>query len=171
MNRIEARALYLKIVLGALGISSYVLLASVLSSRPEHQENTLATMVRIPASLPSALPVNLPKVFAPAEKAPETAKLDTLAVSCWDSQEATLNLSTSARWVRLLGRSCRQKFPADSWEVKNHSNGFQATVFEPNEKQLTTDFIPLKEGTNEIAFRAIDEKGVAHQVTFTVERK
>ena len=171
MDRLAAQALYMKIVFGVLGLSTYVLVASVLSFRPATEpKNILTSMVRLPAALPAAipLPVNLP-MFSPVEKIQEPFKIDTLALSCWDSSQHQ-SQSTKARMVRLTGRTCTDGWQASSWKVSNISNGFSATVFETSPKQMTTDFVPLQAGKNEIQFVILAMDGSSHEVSMTIER-
>jgi hypothetical protein len=177
IDRIAAQRLYFKIVFGALGLFTYALVASILSFRPATEPKDIITsMVRLPAAIPAALPsiavpVNLP-MFNQAVKVAEPIKIETLALSCWDVSQAQAQVqSTSARWIRLVGRACAETLDNNSWEVSNKSNGFSATVFTPGQKQLTTDYIPLAPGKNEIRMAVLDADGVSHEVTFNVERQ
>ena len=170
MDRSQLRNLLLKIVLGALGLSSYALVASVLSFRPETEPvSTLQSMVRLPASLPGALPVEIPNVFQPEEKVVEAPKIDVLALSCWDGP-ASENMQTTAKWIRLTGRSCDLSSGAHQWKVDNASNGFSATVFDLDLKQLTTDYIPLQNGANEIKLSSVGEDGQVREVKMVIQR-
>lgn len=161
----------MKIVFCVLGLSSYALVASVFSFRPQSEPNDILTsMVRLPAALPAAipLPVNLP-LFNQAIKTQDPFKIETLALSCWDGTQGQV-MSTTARMVRLTGRACGD-LGGDSWKVSNQSNGFSATVFEPTPKQLTTDFVPLLAGRNEIRFAFLGPDGVSHEASVIVERQ
>jgi len=174
VDRSAAQSLYFKIVFGVLGVFTYALVASILSFRPETEPKDLITsMVRLPAALPAALPsiqvpVNLP-MFNQAEKVQEPIKIETLALSCWDVSQGQ-SMTTSARWVRLVGRACAETLKTESWQVSNQSNGFSATVFAPASKQLTTDYIPLAAGKNEIRFAVLDADGVSHEILLNLER-
>lgn len=173
MDRLAAQALYFKIVFGVLGALTYAFVASVLSFKPETEPKDIITsMVRLPAAIPAALPlpdVNLP-IFSPTVRVQEPIKIETLAVSCWDSSQGQ-TLNTSARYVRLTGRGCSENLKNDSWQVSNSSNGFSATVFAPGQRQLTTDYIPLAAGKNEIHFAVLDADGVRHEISLNVERQ
>ena len=125
--------------------------------------DTLSSLVRLPASLPAQLAADHRPVLEPV-------KMEVMALSCWDRQEAALN-ATSARWLRLTGRACQMSADADSIMVQNLSNGYVATVFAGRDQSLTTDFIPLQIGKNDIQIRMNSAPGVHIDSHFTLVRQ
>jgi hypothetical protein len=171
MDRHQVRLALLKITFMVLCGSTWVFWSFVFASRPEHPgQDALSTLVRLPASLPNRLPETLPSVFA-APKIAEPIAMDVIVLPCWDKQD-TMIKSTSARWLRLTGKSCFQ-LPSNGEDimVRNLSNGYMATVFAPVAGNLTTDFIPLQPGRNEIQIRFETEPGVLFESQFTFVRQ
>lgn len=175
MDRKGIRLFQLKIAGLVLAVSSLAFAANVLSFRPgllpssELSEGAVAMASggRGPASVPRSL--GEVGASGPARLG-EKVKMDTLAMSCWD-EGSEKSLNTSARFVRFTGRGCGDRLKVETWQVRNTSNGFSATVFSGSARQLTTDYIPLQVGLNEIRFVALSPEGVRHESVMRVERK
>jgi len=147
MDRNQVRIALLKITMAALAVSTWVFWSFIFSTRPEEsQADPLVDLVRLPASLPSQIPGMQPLV-----KVMDPIAMDVAHVPCWD-QDAGGDRSTAAHWVRLTGRTCNVESDDHSVTVINASNGFSATIL-PTQKALTTDYIPLEPGRNEIVIR------------------
>jgi hypothetical protein len=74
----------------------------------------------------------------------------SMDINCSDAQK---DYSIGASSVRLRLKSCRN---FELSEITNTTNGFQATLFESESKMLTTDFIQLSIGANEIEVKNKD---------------
>lgn len=159
MDRNQVRVALLKILLMVLCGSTWLFWSFIFSTRPEQiNEDTLSSLVRLPASLPVQLVTPTTKTLPPIE-------MSAVMVPCWDSPQTEAQ-ATSARWVRLVGRSC--KSTGQVW-VENKSNGYVATVFDQQlGAKLTTDYIPLNQGHNEIIIRFEPEPGVQVENRFTL---
>ena len=83
---------------------------------------------------------------------------------------ASFLLQSEARWVRLSGETCLNEFKPDSIRVKNLTNGYVATTFRPENGQLTTDYIPLESGKNDLLVRFEQGNGVHSENHITVTR-
>lgn len=151
----------LKVSLVALGISSWVFWSFVFATRPETAVGTnadaLESLVRLPASLPAQLPE---LVAGQSARVNDAIEMNVVSVPCWE-KSSTASLATSARWVRLTGRNCGTDVNADSVSVRNLTNGYGATVFATQNKNLTTDFIPLQSGLNNIVIRFDQGEGAS----------
>lgn len=142
----------LKVSLIALAVSTWVFWSFVFATRPEEVKgvavgsvDSLESLVRLPASLPS----QIPGMQGAATRANDPIAMDVVNIPCWEKTEAAA-YETSARWVRLIGRNCASAIPIDSVSVRNLSNGYVATIFPTENRNMTTDFIPLQSGTNDI---------------------
>ena len=151
----------LKIALVALLGSTWVFWSFIFSTRPEDvDQDTLTALVRLPASLPSQLPENLPGVFTPAVKVNEPIEMGEIKVPCWDKSDES-EQETGLRWIRLTGHPCGLNVaPSEIITVRNLTNGYSATVFSLRARGLTTDFIPLVAGKNNILIRFEQGPGV-----------
>lgn len=172
----------LKISLVALMGCTWVFWSFLFASRPEETDvDTLTSLVRLPASIPAQIPgisnipglqKSLPGVaFAPpTSRAAPPIEMDIVKVPCWDKTDEVEN-ETSARWVRLVGKNCESDASSDTVTVRNLTNGYVATVFPTQLKGMTTDFIPLQAGKNEILIRFNQGAGVTteSQVSFIRE--
>lgn len=166
----------LKISLVALACSSWIFTSFVLETRPleiEWAENSsvvkdpLASLMRLPASLPG-VHAQLPKLLgAGGLKAVEPIRMDVVRLPCWDASESA-EQPVSARWVRLTGRPCATDAAPESIEVRNLTNGYAGTVFGSEVNLMTTDFMPLQSGTNEIWMRFGFNDGVALESRFVL---
>ncbi|MBX3020820.1 MAG: hypothetical protein KF799_04025 [Bdellovibrionales bacterium] len=165
MDLHQVRWALLKISVLVLAGTTWVFSGFILESRPEEDAaaDPISQLVRLPASLPSQLPQKIekiPEVFGPAAKPPEPVKMDVVRLPCWDRQIGS-EQKVEARWVRLVGKACQSDFGVESVTVRNQANGYMGTVFEPGESSsLTTDYIPLESGKNEIVIRFEPEPGV-----------
>lgn len=130
-------------------------------------QTPLTALVRLPASLPNQLPVELPTVFEAAPKVMGPVEMNVVKLPCWDKGSDARN-STSARWIRLTGKTCNGAVASEHIVVRNLSTGYVATIFPTGKYDLTTDFIPLREGKNEILIRMEPVPGAAseNQVQF-----
>jgi hypothetical protein len=164
MDRNQVRIALLKITMGALALSTWVFWSFIFATRPEVSEDALVNLVRLPASLPSQIPGMTPLV-----RVMDPIAMDVVHVPCWD-QDAGGDKSTAAHWVRLTGRACGVESDDDSVSVVNTTNGFSATIL-PAQKALTTDYIPLESGRNEIMirFQRDGESPVERKVSFVRE--
>lgn len=161
------RAGLLKITLGVLLGSSWIFSSFLFASRPEDEaaNSALTKLVRLPASIPK-------DVFKPQTRTLEIVQMETLRRPCWDrGADADGSVETTgARWVRLTGKNCENK--AQEITVRNLSNGYVATVFTANlDQELTTDFIPLESGKNDIQIRFQQEPGTVFENKFTIQRQ
>lgn len=171
MDRHQVRLALLKISLGLLAICTWVFWSFVFATRPERRDSdTLASLVRLPASLPEQLPDKLPSLLAPTTKPLPAIQMNAMKIPCWDKMDRT-DLGTDSRWVRLTGKACQALVPPDSIRVRNLANGYVATVFAPSANELTTDFIPLETGKNEIMIQFETEPGVQLESKFTLLRE
>jgi hypothetical protein len=146
--------------------TSWIFWSFIFATRPEQaMTDPLANLVRLPASLPAKIPGMQPIV-----KIMEPIAMDVVRIPCWDKAEMGEN-PTSARWVRLTGKACDKNAEADEVSVRNLSNGFSATVFPTQvKKSLTTDYIPLQAGKNDILIRLQrDGAAVESQISFVRE--
>ena len=164
MDRHQVRLALLKITTVVLFGTTWVFWSFVSASRPAEAQNknTLDALIRLPASLPAQ--------FAPVTKTLPPIEMDVMRVPCWDLQDAAVK-STDARWVRLTGRACQSENAGEQVTVRNLSNGYVATVFTANPEVLTTDFIPLQMGHNDIQIRIESGPGVTVESRFTFSRE
>lgn len=162
----------LKIALVALLGSTWVFWSFIFSTRPEEVDgDTLSALVRLPASIPAQLPEALPGVFAPSAKTVERIEMGEIKVACWDMDEES-EQETSLRWVRLTGKPCgAETSVTDAVSVRNLTNGYAATVFSLQARALTTDFIPLRQGKNNILIRFEQGAGVATEQQLSFYRE
>jgi hypothetical protein len=152
-----------------LAITTWVSTSFIFATRPEvYSSGTLNTLVRLPASLPKQLPSQLPGVFV-APRINEPIEMNVVRVPCWDQANPDVS-PISARWIRLTGTFCKNKVGSGIMSVRNLTTGYAATVFPLQGKNLTTDFIPLKAGKNEILIRLEPSKGVAFESRLAFQR-
>lgn len=158
MDRSQVQFAVLKITLAVLAGTTWLFTSFVFSTKPSAApESALTSIVRLPASIPSGIQENF---FASSGRQTEPVRMDVVDVSCWDGLSPE-EQPVKSRWVRLTGRSCLGGTRAEQIQVKNLSNGFEATIFPSGPQALTTDFIPLQEGKNEILIRFESEAGAA----------
>jgi hypothetical protein len=167
MDRQQIRWALLKISFVAVCASTWVFVSFVFGSRPEElaedtEMNPIATLVRLPASLPTQLPSQLPKILGAPLKGTDPIRMDVVKLGCWD-RTAEREQTVGARWVRLTGRPCQGSAELESIRILNQSNGYQGTVFTGERDQMTTDFIPLQEGPNNIIFQISQADGVVFE--------
>ena len=139
------RASLLKIAIPVLLGSTWMFFAFVMDTRPAGRRptGTIDRLTRLPASLSTG---QLPLGEVVKAEAP---RMDVLRVPCWD-EGASDEMAVSARWVRVVGRNC--KTDGATVSVRNVTNANVATVLPDAKGQITTDFIPLEAGRNEIVF-------------------
>lgn len=75
------------------------------------------------------------------------------------------------RQVRLSGMNCLKRDEIASTEVRNETNGFSATVFQPAPNSFTTDYITLAKGSNRIRILHIYKRGARIEREHIVERQ
>jgi hypothetical protein len=163
MDRNRVRFNLLKISAGVLALSTWVFWGSLYNTRPEEAPadvSALGVLVRLPASLPGKL--------QPSTKTLQPIKMDVMKIACWDGKDLT-ERGTDARWVRFTGHPCGTQNSAGV-TVKNLANGYAATVFTSHGEELTTDFIPLQMGRNEILIRFENEPGSVFENQFAINR-
>lgn len=173
MDRNQMQYAFLKLTLGVLVGTTWLFVGFLFESRPERSssspvEKALTSLVRLPASLPAELHEN---VFNTAARPMEPIRMDVVELSCWDQGDGPVK-NVSSRWIRLTGRPCQAGvMDADRVTVRNLANGYQATIFSSRGQGLTTDFIPLQKGHNEILIRFEQGAGVALESQFTFQRQ
>jgi hypothetical protein len=163
MDRNRVRFNLLKISAGVLALSTRVFWGSLYNTRPEEAPadvSALGVLVRLPASLPAKL--------QPSTKTLQPIKMDIMKIACWDGKDLT-ERGTDARWVRFTGHPCGTQNSAGV-TVKNLANGYAATVFTSHGEELTTDFIPLQMGRNDILIRFENEPGSVFENQFAINR-
>ncbi len=157
MDKYQVRVALLKISLLTLAMTSWVFWSFVISTRPDQGEaDPLQALVRLPASIPSQLPDQVQNVFKAEVKVFEPIEMETVQLPCWDAEDAGEN-EVSARWVRLTGKTCQTVSSAEAVSVRNVTTGYVATVFPTQKNRMTTDFIALQVGKNDLVIRL--EKG------------
>lgn len=163
MDRNQVRWALLKITALALLGTTWVFWSFVYATRPEAAPvtNPLEALMRLPASLPA--------VVQPTTKVLPPIEMSVTALNCWDMKDGA-ERETAARWMRLTGKPCQFQGSADSVTVKNLSNGYAATVFD-SAGRLTTDFIPLQIGKNDILVRFESGRDIAVESQFTFNRR
>ena len=180
MDRHQVRFALLKIFLVVLAGTSWLFSSFIMNTRPEESEDALSSLVRLPASLPAQIPgisvipgieQNLPGLVAPQVKTMPPIEMNVVKVACWDNSRDSHN-KTSARWIRLTGKACQTTSPLEGVSVRNVTNGYVATVFPTAMRGMTTDFIPLQSGRNEIRIRFDQGDGATleSQVSFLREQ-
>lgn len=155
------RLAMLKVTLVVLVGTTWIFWSFVLSTRPEEAptHGPLMSLMRLPASLPTSLPAQIPGMV-PIVKTMDPIEMNVMKLACWDKSDQK-DRTTAARWIRLTGRDCGGDANAERIVVLNLNNGFSATVFPTQGKLgLTTDFIPLREGRNQIQI-LVDRDGGA----------
>lgn len=164
MDRNQVRYALLKVTVVVLALTAWVFWGFLYNTRPEEvaDVNALETLIRLPASLPAKL--------APSTKTLQPIKMDIFKIACWDVQGGAEEVrATDARWIRLTGRPCQNQ-NRESVSVRNISNGYAATVFTAGAKDMTTDFIPLQMGKNDILIRFESEPGSVLESQFAINR-
>lgn len=170
----------LKISLISLAATSWVTTSFVLETRPEdltvemnsdnsvvtRPEDALAVLARLPASIPAQLPT----AFSAPVKPFQPIKMDIVKLGCWDTNDAA-EQKVDARWVRLTGRPCQSDSAPENIEILNTTNGYVGTVFLAKGDVMTTDFIPLQEGANDILVKLGHGDGVVFENRFTLVKQ
>ncbi len=164
MDRNQSRMALLKATALVLLGTTWVFWSFVYATRPEAvspSTTPLEALIRLPASLPA--------VVQPTTKVLPPIEMNVAALDCWDLKNES-DRSTDARWVRLTGRACDFRGNSENVTVKNTSNGYSATVFDSNGR-LTTDFIPLQMGKNDILIRFEKGRDLAVESRFVFIRQ
>lgn len=180
MDRYQVRVAVLKISVFILIGSTWVFSSFIFATRPEEVEGgAFSDLVRLPANIPGHIPGisnipgfqnSLPQTFAAPLNSADSVEMDVMKLPCWDVKDE-IEQFTSARWIRLTGRACQSENGALSLTVRNLTNGYMATVFDVADKSLTTDFIPLRSGRNDILIRINIEPGVSVESQFGFTRE
>ncbi|MGE4133722.1 MAG: hypothetical protein AB7F86_18945 [Bdellovibrionales bacterium] len=166
MDRSQLQKILLKMSVLAIALLSWASLSYLLNTRPQEKlavESPLLTLVRLPASLPTQFPVQM--VFAPSVRAVATKDMEIISLRCWDHGDLKVR-ATSAKWVRVTGRPCQNESSLDEIQVTNLTNGYTGTVFSASTEQLTTDFLPLENGHNNILIRLAHAGGITLENQF-----
>ena len=79
--------------------------------------------------------------------------------------------TAAVKQIRLSGQDCGPQRNIASTEILNEANGFSATVFHPDDKTFTTDYISLAPGQNRIRILQISKEGHREETTFLVNRQ
>jgi hypothetical protein len=87
------------------------------------------------------------KLKAKNSNAGTTLRSDQTLV--WDCQSNVNNLEVSGEYLRLLAKNC-DTLRTQILSVKNVTNGYTASLIPTKENVLTTDFLSLRTGKNEI---------------------
>lgn len=87
------------------------------------------------------------KLKAKTTNAGTTLRSDQTLV--WDCQSNVNNLEVSGEYLRLLAKNC-DTLRTQILSVKNITNGYTASLIPTKENVLTTDFLSLRAGKNEI---------------------
>lgn len=173
MDLHQARLALLKLTCLVLVGTSWLFSGFLLESRPEPEDlvdaDPLNALVRLPASLPAQLPAKIPGVFGPENKPAEPVRMDVMSVPCWD-KTGRAPQKTDSRWIRLTGRPCQSDASADAVTVTNLANGYTGTVFNATPSSLTTDYIPLESGENELLVRIQTGQGEPVETRITFNR-
>ena len=115
---------------------------------------------------PNALIVHDARSPASVEESAKVAPLTLDALNHFQAVDLTLpckgvmrtHFKNSVMQVRLIGQPCRPGRTVSS-EILNTANSFSATVFYPNDRTFTTDYITLRTGTNRIRIVHQMDKG------------
>jgi hypothetical protein len=158
MDLHKLRLKLLKIGLVILGMTSWIFASFVLSTRPEESatpDTALTSLVRLPASLPHD-GIEAIGRFGSVPRVSEPPRMELLKVNCWDLEKASLG--TSSQWIRLVGGACGANLVT---QVRNLTNGYSATVFSLANGKLTTDFIPMDVGSNDLEITLESEQATS----------
>lgn len=163
MDLYRLRLSLLKIAIPVLLGTTWMFFAFVMETKPAGQPvGTIDRLARLPASISTG---QLP--LGPKSKASEPVRMDTVELPCWD-QGTSAERAVTARWVRLVGRTCKAGGTVVS--VKNLANANVGTVLPEAKGQLTTDYMPLESGRNEILFTIESAPGVILESRLTLVR-
>ena len=145
MDLHRLRFALLQIAFPVLLATTWMFFAFVMDTRPaagRRPASAIDRLARLPASLSTGkLPYEA--------KVNEPVRMETVQVPCWD-RPTTREMVVGARWVRLVGKACAPD--GEVTAVRNLTNGASATVLPGGRGLLTTDFIALLPGSNEISF-------------------
>jgi hypothetical protein len=98
------------------------------------------------------------------------AKIETMALECLKDGQNVFK-TTTARQLRLKMDLCHGRAAnLEKSNVLNRSNGFEATLFQMEQGHVSSDYINLVDGENQIAMKFIDDKGRSISTTITVSR-
>lgn len=87
----------------------------------------------------------------------------------WDCQSNVNNLEVSGEYLRLLAKNC-DTLRTQILSVKNVTNGYTASLIPTKENVLTTDFLSLRAGKNEIWIETKALGFAAKTYKFNVEK-
>ncbi len=158
----QVRIALLKVTSLTLIVTSWIFASFIFATRPSNEEvasDAIVKLVRLPASLPKQLPSQL--VGTP-ERHFEPIQMNVVHLSCWDRSEVP-DYAITSKWIRLTGKPCFMGMDPEDVQVDNLSNGYGGTVFLAQNQVLTTDFIPLNDGPNEIRLRFGSARGAAYE--------
>lgn len=124
---------------------------------------------RMPSSL-GVLPA-ISSVLSVAETPKIHAKpIDTLALGCLTDGLKIVHVSES-RNIRLKARICGGlKFVSEKSGIINRTNGFEATLFDLSNGEISSDLISLSEGENNIWVQFESSNGETYLATVTISK-
>lgn len=166
MNRTQAHIALLKVSLIFAGLLAGLVGVSVLNTRPTAGPSIVAGVVnnmvaRVPAAIPRLL------------KDKSAAKIVRPEFEVWNipclGQQGLATHQTQSRWIRLSTHDCESAFSAS--HLENKTNGFVATIFVPNSAMMTSDFIPLNVGANQLNLDVTMDSGEKIKLSWVVTRE
>jgi hypothetical protein len=147
------------LAVSALGLCSTIIL---LTDPPPADLETTSSIFTINSSV---ITRNISSINS-SDAVPSSETL--LNLNCSDPNQT---YETSSTRLRLKGESCVDDGqPALTTQVRNKTNGYVATVFHRSPMAFTTDYINLREGSNEIDVKFQSEKGIIAR-TVTIVRQ
>lgn len=121
--------------------------------------HSVSSLDRRPASWPQAAMISQ----AQGSRWPERTETEDLG--CW-TKAPTQPVIVQHKWLRVRGRNCENEPLPQS--VVNTTNGFVATVFQLENRKLSTDYVELMDGTNRLEFRHSDASGAIRTTEVSV---
>lgn len=163
----QAQLALLKYSLFTCALLAIFVSVSILDARPTDSESVVEQVVGIVSRVPAALPAMLT----------ETPKIETHAdfqvwqPPCLGPTSKLPALATNSHWLRLATATCDRHKEILDTSLLNESNGFVATVFTPNRSNLTSDFIPLAAGKNNMHMEVKLASGETLSYRWTIQRR
>lgn len=168
MNRTQAHRALLKTSLGLCAVLFAGICVSILDARPSSAGTTLAEVPELAYNVVKRVPASL--LLKEKPKAPPIKTFKVWQPPCLQAKTKFNDLKTDSSWIRISTQSCDEDQEISDSKLENKSNGYVATVFTTSATQLTSDFIPLIDGTNEFQMDVKLESGKHLNYQWTVER-
>ncbi|MEK6556584.1 MAG: hypothetical protein AABZ31_15145, partial [Bdellovibrionota bacterium] len=92
----------------------------------------------------------------------------TIDVDCLDKNEQR-TLKVTSLQLRIRAKLCGD-FDISKTEITNTSNGYSATVFKTGDKVMSSDYIQLSDGLNQIKIQVQDRLGRVQSSELLVSR-